>query len=644
MVTRIRHLPVSAPLGRKVLQQRLALGASLVAALFVAACGDDSGTFRREANQIRAPQLVVPSRLTPPIRIENIEGAPPDWKLTERIAEALRNRDIPAGADIKSRAAYVLRGQIKITASSARDDQLSLTWTLFDDKGTKVGDVTQLAAVPKSTAGSKMDDIVDAMADAAAESISPIVPSALLQAKLDTTGEPSKSLPRHDIGPKVTEIGKQAEKADSPLSKNLLAPPQHDAARRPTADLADPATKPAPFDGARYGQTDKDNAIAQNTGRTLSQNLTATPDAAQRTRTPQPDKLDLEPNPRTADPAANRLAVPNSTAPPNSNAQPNSTAQKDTTPKLSLEPRPSATAPDRTPPNLSMQPRSIPDLNATTGIKPVPFTATPSTDDPPPTRTPNQPPRADKPPMPAADPATDTSRFAQRDDRPNAPIVDGDPTRKGATTSGIPPIRNPLVTRNEPPPSAARRDTQLSEDAKPADPPRATPPSRTGFLVQIGAYRDLAEGNAAWRRTQSQAPTLLKEVPYALNQVNIPGKGTWLRLQLGPYDDRAQAERLCSDLKAARVDCFLVRGESQAVVMPAPAKPEIRTPARNQATTDRKPKAPKPAITATPPADPPATPPAATTQTPPTNGTRTATPPADSQPSLSPSRGLPGVD
>ncbi|MGE0733478.1 MAG: hypothetical protein AB7P50_01860, partial [Alphaproteobacteria bacterium] len=518
MVTRIGNFPASAPFGRAALRQRLALGASLVAALFVAACGDDGSNFRREANQIRAPQLVVPNRLTPPIRIERIDGAPADWKLSERIAEALRSRDIPAGVDLKSSAAYVLRGEIKITSSSKRDDQLALTWTLVDDKGSKVGDVTQLAAVPKSTAGSNMDDIVEAMADAAAESISPIVPSAMLQAKLDTTGEPSKSLPRFDVGPKVTEIGKQTDKSESTLSKNLLAPPPHDAVRRPTAALSEPDKKSDPTDAARFGRTEKDNAIAQTTGRTLSQNLTAAPEPTRRTRTPpgtaEPNTPDRQPNQPAVDPPA----------------------QTDATPKLSLEPRPNLSATDRTQSNLSMEPRSIPDLNAASGIKPVPFTMTQSADDRP---APNpQPPRADRPPAPPRDPATDTTRFAQRDTGPHAPIVDADPTRKGATTSGLPPIRNPLTARNEPTTTTLRRDTQLSEDTKPADPPpaRVTRPARAGFLVQIGAYRDLDEGTAAWRRTQNQAPALLKEVPYALNQVNIPGKGTWLRLQLGPYD------------------------------------------------------------------------------------------------------------
>jgi hypothetical protein len=60
--------------------------------------------FERESAGAQA-KLAVPSSLTPPISVQDVDGAPAEWKLAERVAEALRSRDIPASAATRSRSA-----------------------------------------------------------------------------------------------------------------------------------------------------------------------------------------------------------------------------------------------------------------------------------------------------------------------------------------------------------------------------------------------------------------------------------------------------------------------------------------------------------------------------------------------------------
>ena len=66
----------------------LAATAAHVALIATGACSENR-PFERESAAAQA-KLAVPSSLTPPISVQDVAGAPEEWKLAERVAEALR--------------------------------------------------------------------------------------------------------------------------------------------------------------------------------------------------------------------------------------------------------------------------------------------------------------------------------------------------------------------------------------------------------------------------------------------------------------------------------------------------------------------------------------------------------------------------
>ncbi len=207
---------------------RRAVAAIAVAAsvLVLAAC-DDGRTFKNQSQQGQSAKLVVPETLTPPVQVMPVVGAPAAWRLHHRVAEALRQRDIPAGVKMRGSHVYVLRGRVVQLIRTGAQTQVTVKWRLVDGNGTQVGEVTQMAAIPTQKAGAAArdhsDDVTQAMADAAAESLSPIVPSSRLKTSQQAmTGLPAKRSRReYEKRNPVTAIGK-GQKKQTHLGRNLL--------------------------------------------------------------------------------------------------------------------------------------------------------------------------------------------------------------------------------------------------------------------------------------------------------------------------------------------------------------------------------------------------------------------------------------
>ena len=200
--------------------------AAFAAALATGACSENR-PFERENTGAQA-KLSVPASITPPISVRSIDGAPDSWKLEERVAEALRSRDIPASSATRSRSAMILRGAMRPGVERNGRSRVEVVWTLFDGSGRKVGEVTQMAAVPGGAFKTPNEGIVEAMADAAAESIAPLVPSSSVHlADATETGErrPNERAKMEDRD-RVTAVGRMP--ATTGVAKNLLNPPKRE--------------------------------------------------------------------------------------------------------------------------------------------------------------------------------------------------------------------------------------------------------------------------------------------------------------------------------------------------------------------------------------------------------------------------------
>jgi hypothetical protein len=213
---------------------RWPLLAALAALLATAACSENR-PFERENTGPQA-KLAVPNSITPPISVRGIDGAPDSWKLAERVAEALRSRDIPASSAARSRSAFVLKGQLRPGAERNGRSRVEVVWTLYDGSGRKVGEVTQMAAVPGVAFKGANEGVVEALADAAAESIAPLVPSSSVHlADATETGERRPNdRSKIEERDRVTAVGRM--KNATGVAKNLLEPPKREAKVEAKAD------------------------------------------------------------------------------------------------------------------------------------------------------------------------------------------------------------------------------------------------------------------------------------------------------------------------------------------------------------------------------------------------------------------------
>lgn len=92
----------------------------------------------------------------------------------------------------------------------------------------------------------------------------------------------------------------------------------------------------------------------------------------------------------------------------------------------------------------------------------------------------------------------------------------------------------------------------------------AEPPSQTastsgggGYRLQLAASRSEAEARQLWQKVSAANPSLSGKTP-EIEKADIGDLGTFYRLQIGPFSDKAQSEKLCNDLKRSGVECFLV--------------------------------------------------------------------------------------
>ncbi len=91
--------------------------------------------------------------------------------------------------------------------------------------------------------------------------------------------------------------------------------------------------------------------------------------------------------------------------------------------------------------------------------------------------------------------------------------------------------------------------------ARPAQAPAAAgQPAADGWRVQLGAYATEQAARTAWATVVAQSAALLRgQAPlYA-------PRGGLVRLQVGPFADRAEASELCAKLSAAGRPCFVTR-------------------------------------------------------------------------------------
>jgi cell division septation protein DedD len=118
-----------------------------------------------------------------------------------------------------------------------------------------------------------------------------------------------------------------------------------------------------------------------------------------------------------------------------------------------------------------------------------------------------------------------------------------------------------------PPPSAApskapaiSSDWSTQTEAAPGTRVAAASPTAPvggGYLLQLSPTRSVDEAKALWKQVAT-ANRELAGIQPRIERTDMGNLGTFYRLQIGPFPDKAESLKVCNALKRGGVDCFLV--------------------------------------------------------------------------------------
>lgn len=117
------------------------------------------------------------------------------------------------------------------------------------------------------------------------------------------------------------------------------------------------------------------------------------------------------------------------------------------------------------------------------------------------------------------------------------------------------PKPTPPTTEAAPPPATPERKT--APKAGPASKPTTAKAAGTaaapagGWRIQLAAYRDAAQAEAAWKQLVAQRTALFDGIGPHVERADLGPKGVFHRLQAGPLRDRSSAQALCQRVRAA---------------------------------------------------------------------------------------------
>jgi cell division protein FtsN len=134
------------------------------------------------------------------------------------------------------------------------------------------------------------------------------------------------------------------------------------------------------------------------------------------------------------------------------------------------------------------------------------------------------------------------------------PASEKTPVPQVSTVASAPPAQLSLAK------PAPQKPTETMT-AKPAvSKPVAKPAAASGsYVLQIGAYKSNDDAMAAWKTYQAKHASLLSGLGPDVQQADLGEKGTWYRLRVGSFADKAAASSLCDRLKAENGACFLAK-------------------------------------------------------------------------------------
>ena len=126
------------------------------------------------------------------------------------------------------------------------------------------------------------------------------------------------------------------------------------------------------------------------------------------------------------------------------------------------------------------------------------------------------------------------------------------PPAAAPSVAAVPPAAQPQPQPQPQPITVAPAPAPAPSVAEPAPAPAPAPAHAAaagGVLLQIGSYPTDAAANAAWTSFQKKHAATLTGFGPDVKAFDLGEKGTWYRLRVGPFADKATANATCAKLK-----------------------------------------------------------------------------------------------
>jgi cell division protein FtsN len=143
--------------------------------------------------------------------------------------------------------------------------------------------------------------------------------------------------------------------------------------------------------------------------------------------------------------------------------------------------------------------------------------------------------------------------------------LDGSPVQV-ARQAQPPAATEAPPARLDPPPAPSAPAPRVASPPTPATAPAAVttkpassapPPVTGGVLLQIGSYESVEIANGAWATFKARHAAIIGNLSQDVQKADLGAKGTWYRLRVGPFADKAAAAAACDKLRAEGSTCFV---------------------------------------------------------------------------------------
>jgi cell division septation protein DedD len=79
------------------------------------------------------------------------------------------------------------------------------------------------------------------------------------------------------------------------------------------------------------------------------------------------------------------------------------------------------------------------------------------------------------------------------------------------------------------------------------------------YFVQLASVKSDQSARQEWLRLQKVHPTLFDDLALVVQRADLGDRGIFYRIRTGPFPNRATAQDMCAQIKAAKLGCLVVR-------------------------------------------------------------------------------------